>query len=608
MPIKQGFNLKILGISAYYHDAAICLIEDGKILYAAQEERFSRKKNDDSFPVLAIKNCLESTNIRLTELDAVVYYEKPYLKLERILKTFIQDAPRGFVPFLKAMHVWTTDKLFIKQNIFSKLKEVDTYFDRKKTSLLFSEHHLSHAASAFFASSFSNAAILTIDGVGEYATTSMCIGNNNTIQKLKEIYFPHSIGLLYSAATYFLGFKVNCDEYKVMGLAAYGIAENPETQHYIKIIEAELIQINDDNSYQLKMKQFSFTQTLKMVDEKKWKKLFNITKRTAKDEITQSHCNLAYAFQKVTERVVLNLCNEIKKITNSEYLCLAGGVALNSVINGIIIDKKIFKQVFIQPAAGDAGGALGAALAGYHIHFGKERTPSFPDGMQNSLLGNTFSQDEINDIISKHSRYIICKNEEELCIKTANYIADGNVIGWLQGRMEFGPRALGNRSILADARNKDMQLHLNLKIKNRESFRPFAPAVLEEDASMYFDSFTNSPYMLQVHKVAASQLLPLPENYHSLTLKEKLYTIKSTIPAVTHVDLSARIQTVNVKEHPLFYQLIKMFKQQTGVGMVINTSFNVNDEPIVCTPTDAYNCFTKTEMDILVIGNIIFYK
>lgn len=600
--------MKILGISAYYHDSAVCLIEDGKILYAAQEERFTRIKNDAAFPELALKNCLKYTKTNISDLDAVVYYEKPFLKLERIINTYLDNAPKGLHSFLQAMHVWTKEKLFIKQNIFDELRKTDASFQRKNKKLLFTEHHLSHAASAFYPSPFKEAAILTIDGVGEYATTSLSFGNNNKISTLREIHFPHSLGLLYSAITYYLGFKVNCDEYKVMGLAAYGNIDDIETQKFIAIIEKELIQLNIDGSYQLNKKHFSYTYALTMVNDKDWYQLFNIQKRKPDAELTQSHCNLAYAFQKVTEKAVINLCVEIKKLTNSNNLCLAGGVALNSVINGIIKDKSIFKNIFIQPASGDAGGALGSALAIYYEYYNKDRNIDQPDSMQHSLLGNSFSEDDINEIKVLHKNFHYCKQEDELCEKTAQLIADGKVIGWFQGKMEFGPRALGNRSILADVRNENMQLHLNLKIKNRESFRPFAPAVLEEDAHNYFEIEGTSPYMLQVHKVRSNHLKKLPENYKSLSLKDKLYTVKSCIPAVTHVDMSARIQTVNKEQHPLFYNLISKFKTITGESLIINTSFNVKDEPVVCTPKDAYHCFIKTGMDILVIGNYIFYK
>lgn len=600
--------MKILGISAYYHDAAIALIDDGEILYAAQEERFSRIKNDEKFPRLAIENCFKELQISLKDIDVIVYYEKPFLKLERIFETYLNVAPKGFFSFLQAMQVWTKEKLFIKQNIYKELKQIDASFDKKNIQLLFTEHHLSHAASAFFPSAFEEAAILTIDGVGEYASTSLAYGNGNQISILKEIHFPNSIGLLYSAITYFLGFKVNSDEYKVMGLAAYGNADDIETKKFLNIIEQELIVLNDDGSYGLQMSNFKFHYGLTMVDDKCWEKLFGLKKRLSDDELTQSHCNLAYAFQKVTEKAVLDLCREIRRTTKSKNLCLAGGVALNSVINGIISDLKIFDSIFIQPASGDAGGALGSALSVYYQYFGNERHLILPDAMNNSLLGNAYSIDELDEIKQLHLKHNVYDSFEAVCEATAHLIAEGKVIGWFQDRMEFGPRALGNRSIIADPRNQTMQLHLNLKIKNRESFRPFAPAVLEEDVNNFFELKGTSPYMLQVHQVCGHQKNKLPNDFSQWNIKDKLYFTKSTIPAVTHVDGSARIQTVNPNTHPKFYQLLKAFKQISGIGILINTSFNVKDEPIVCTPKDAYECFMKTGMDILVIGTTIFNK
>lgn len=600
--------MKTLGISCYYHDAAIAIVEDGKILFAAQEERYSRIKNDENFPERAIKSGLDFCNLTLSDFDVIIFYEKPFLKFERLLETYLYFAPKGLISFIKAMNVWTSKKLFIKSDIKKELKKIDKNFDVKKTKLLFSEHHLSHAASAYYPSSFQDAAILTIDGVGEFTTTSLAFGNNNKINILKEIHFPHSIGLLYSAVTYFLGFKVNSDEYKVMGLAAYGDYRSAETKKYIQIIEKDLISINENGSYKLNMENFTFPYALRMIDDKKWENLFTLKKRNSDDELMQSHCNLAYAFQKATEKIVLLLCKEIKRTTQSENLCLAGGVALNSVINGVLVENKVFKNIFIQPAGGDAGGALGAALVANYTYLNQERKAEFPDAMQNSLLGNSFKQIEIDDLVAIHSNHFICSDDDELCIKTAQLIADGNVIGWFQGRMEFGPRALGNRSIIGDARNANMQKHLNLKVKNRESFRPFAPAVLEEDVNQYFDFKGNSPFMLQVHKVRKEHLKNLTENYQQLSINEKLYTVKSCIPAVTHVDMSARIQTVNKEQHPLFWKLINTFRNQTGCSLIINTSFNIKDEPIVCTPKDAYNCFVKTGMDVLVIGNTIFYK
>lgn len=601
-------ELRILGISAYYHDSSICLVEDGIIAYAAQEERFTRIKNDEQFPSRAIKDCLESCKISMDDVDAVVFYEKPFLKFERILETYLQHAPKGLFSFILAMNTWTGKKLFIKSEIRKALRGISPETDIKKIPLLFSEHHLSHAASAFFASPFEQAAILTIDGVGEYATTSLAVGNKNDIQILKEIHFPHSLGLLYSSITYFLGFKVNSDEYKVMGLAAYGNPDSDEVRHFIDIIENTLITIRDNGSYQLNMDYFCYPYALRMVDDKKWARLFGLQKRQSEDALSQSHCNLAFAFQKITERAVLALCREVKRVTQSDNLCLAGGVALNGVINGIIQRSNIFNQLFIQPASGDAGGALGAALAAYHIHFQKGRHVVFPDAMHNSLLGHAATVAELEDVIKMHPNHFICKDEDELCLRTAALVAEGKVIGWFQGRMEFGPRALGNRSIIGDARNTEMQKHLNLKIKNRESFRPFAPAVLEEDIAHYFNFSGSSPYMLQVHPVKQERRTAIPDDYNNYPLNEKLYFIKSDIPAVTHVDFSVRIQTVSKEQHPLFWKLIHAFKQQTGYGMLINTSFNIKDEPIVCTPADAYRCFVKTGMDILVLDKVIFYK
>jgi carbamoyltransferase len=580
----------------------------GLSFYAAQEERFTRIKNDQQFPSCAIKNCLGFCKISMDDIDAVVFYEKPFLKFERILETYLQHAPRGLYSFILAMNSWTGKKLFIKSEIRKALKKIAPEADIMKIPLLFSEHHLSHAASAFFASPFEQSAILTIDGVGEYATTSLAEGNKNDIQILTEIHFPHSLGLLYSSITYFLGFKVNSDEYKVMGLAAYGNPDSDEVRNFVDIIENTLITIQDNGSYQLNMDYFSYPYALRMVDDKKWAKLFGLQKRQAEDALSQSHCNLAFAFQKITEMAVLALCREVKRVTHSDNLCLAGGVALNGVINGIIQRSNIFKQLFIQPASGDAGGALGAALAAYHIHFTKDRYVVFPDAMHNSLLGNAATPAELEKVKRIHPNHFVCNDEDELCRRTAALVAEGKVIGWFQGRMEFGPRALGNRSIIGDARSTEMQKHLNLKIKNRESFRPFAPAVLEEDIAQYFHFSGSSPYMLQVHAVKQERRTTIPEDYNNYSLNEKLYFIKSDIPAVTHVDFSVRIQTVNKEQHALFWKLIHAFKQQTGYGILINTSFNIKDEPIVCTPEDAYRCFVKTGMDVLIIEDVIFYK
>jgi carbamoyltransferase len=598
----------LIGISAYYHDSAVCIVQNGDILFAAQEERYSRIKNDKAFPSSALQRGLSFCNLSLSDAEAVVFYEKPFIKFERLVETYLRHAPRGIRSFVEAMQEWSSRKLFIKSEIRKALREVDDTIDVKKIQLLFSQHHLSHAASAFYPSPFMDAAILTIDGVGEYATTGLYRGQGNTISNIKEIHFPHSIGLLYSAATYYLGFKVNSDEYKVMGLAAYGNRASEEYQRFLTLIEDKLLTILQDGSYALNMPYFTYPYTLRMVDDKKWKTLFGLEKRESKDSLTPSHCNFAAAFQSITETAVLSLCREIKRETQSENLCLAGGVALNGVVNGIIERSRLFKNIFIQPAAGDAGGALGAALAAYYLHFGKERKIILPDGLRSSLLGCTSDEATIEWIAAQHPANYKCESEEELCLKIAQYIADGKVIGWYQGRMEFGPRALGNRSIIADARNPAMQKHLNLKIKNRESFRPFAPAILEEDVSEYFDFDGISPYMLQVHMVRKEHALPVPEHYADFLPEQKLYTVKSDIPAVTHVDFSVRIQTVSREEHALFWKLIHSFKTLTGCPLVINTSFNGNEEPIVCTPGDAYACFLKTGIDILVLHQYIIYK
>jgi carbamoyltransferase len=600
--------LKIIGISCYYHDAAVAIIENGHLLFAAQEERYSRVKNDADFPLQALSDGLCYCGLSMKDIDAVVFYEKPFLKFERLIDTYLSHAPKGLVSFIKAMNVWTDKKLFIKSDIRKQLQTIDPGFDAKHIPLLFSEHHLSHAASTFYPSPFRDAAILTVDGVGEYTTTALAKGNGREIEILREIHFPHSIGLLYSAVTYFLGFKVNSDEYKVMGLAAYGQPEHPEVRRFLHIFEEQLITILQDGSYRLNMAYFTYPYTLRMVDDRQWEQLWGCPKRQPEDPINEVHCHLAYALQKITEKMVLQLCREVKRLTHSDYLCLSGGVALNSVINGIIADQQIFKKIFIQPAGNDAGGALGAALAAYYLHFGQERNCTEPDSMQNSLLGSDFSQEELDNVTRQHPAHDYFADTATLCDTVAAHIANGKVTGWVQGRMEFGPRALGNRSILGDPRNTEMQKHLNLSIKNRESFRPFAPAVLEEEAQEWFDISCTSPYMLQVHPVNKKHLKAVPEDYSGRTLSEKLYTIKSDIPAVTHVDFSARIQTVNKANHPLFHQLISAFKTQTGCPMLINTSFNIKDEPIVRTPEDAYRCFLKTKMDILVIGNYIFYK
>jgi carbamoyltransferase len=599
----------ILGISAFYHDSAAAIIKDGKIIAAAQEERFTRKKHDPAFPENAIRFCLTYAGVSIEELDAIAFYDKPFLKFERLLETYYAFAPKGLISFIKAMPIWIKEKLMLKRIIFEELKKIEG-FDKKKVKLLFPEHHLSHAASAFYPSPFEKAAILTIDGVGEWATASISVGEKNKIKILKELQFPHSLGLLYSAFTYYLGFRVNSGEYKLMGLAPYGDPTSPEVEKYITLIKEELIDIKQDGSIWLNQDYFNYATGLRMVKDKKWEQLFGLARREPESPLETKHCNLGLAIQKVTEDVVILMAKEAKKLTGAEYLCMAGGVALNCVANGKLKKENIFKDIFIQPAAGDAGGALGAAQAAHHLYFKKERsTPAFPDAMQGSYLGPRFSELDIELMAVKYKAvYKYFENFDALCETVAGYISEGNAIGWMQDRMEFGPRALGARSILGDPRNPEMQKKLNLKIKYRESFRPFAPSVLEEYAHEYFDLEGSSPYMLQVQDVKKDIQLPLPEDYHSLPLMDKLYYQRSSLPSITHIDMSARIQTVSKSTSKAYWTLISKFKEKTDCAILINTSFNVRGEPIVCTPADAYRCFMQTEMDYLVIGNFVFYK
>ena len=601
--------MKILGISAFYHDSAAAIIEDGEIVAAAQEERFTRKKHDPSFPANAIKYCLNYAGIEINELDAVVFYEKPLLKFERLLETYYSFSPRGLRSFIAAIPVWLRQKMFLKRVIFEELLKVQE-FDKKKVRLLFPEHHLSHAASAFYPSGFEDAAILTIDGVGEWATASISHGVGKDIKILKELHFPHSLGLLYSSFTYFLGFKVNSGEYKLMGLAPYGHADSPNVRKFVSIIRSELVDVKNDGSIWLNQDYFNYATGLYMVDDYKWGELFGLPVRKPDDMIGQRHCDLALALQQVTEDVVSLMAEEAKKITGSDNLCMAGGVALNCVANGKLLRRKIFKNIFIQPAAGDAGGAIGAALAAHYIFFKKERSFKVQgDEMKGSYFGPEFSNLDIQKMAKRYkAKYVKFDDFEELAENVASLIDAGNVVGWMQGRMEMGPRALGNRSILGDARNKEMQKKLNLKIKYRESFRPFAPAVLAEDVAEYFDIDTPSPYMLLVADVNEKHRESVPANYYDLPVIERLYVNRSDLPAITHIDFSARIQTVHRETNERFWKLIKKFKNLTGYGVVVNTSFNVRGEPIVCTPEDAYRCFMRTEMDYLVIGNFIFAK
>jgi carbamoyltransferase len=600
---------KILGISAFYHDSAAALIIDGEIIAAAQEERFTRKKHTPDFPEKAIKYCLEQGGCSIDELDAVVFYDKPLLKWERLLETYYAFAPRGLRQFVVSIPVWLKEKMFLKKMLYEGLAEIEKY-DKKKLKLLFPQHHLSHAASAFYPSPFKEAAILTIDGVGEWATTTICHGIDNKINLLKEMRFPHSVGLLYSAFTYFLGFRVNSGEYKLMGLAPFGNAMAEQTKHFIEIIKKEIVNIKDDGSIWLNQDYFKYTTDLKMINEGKWEKLFGFATVKPDGKIEQKHCNLAFAIQKVTEEIVIKMAKEAKRITGSDYLCMAGGVALNCVANGKLIKENIFKDIFIQPASGDAGGALGAAQIANYMYFENQREiPAQGDAMKGSYLGPDFSDKEAITAFKKlkavHQQF---ESFDTLCTKVAELLDNGNVIGWFQGRMEFGPRSLGNRSILGDARNREMQKKLNLKIKYREGFRPFAPSVLIESSKDFFDLKGTSPYMLLIADVNEARRKKLPENYADFDLWEKLYFERSDVQSITHLDFSARIQTVHKETNPKYWTLINKFRERTGYGLVVNTSFNVRGEPIVCTPEDAYKCFMRTEMDYLVVNNFLLTK
>ncbi|MBN1165035.1 MAG: carbamoyltransferase [Candidatus Krumholzibacteriota bacterium] len=595
----------ILGISAYYHDSAAALIIDGDII-AAHEERFTRKKHDSSFPTNAARYVLEEAGISYGDLAAVCFYDKPYLKFERLLETYHAFAPRGLLSFLSAIPVWIKEKLFMKK----LLKEELAKLGEGKVPLLFPEHHLSHAASAFYPSPFEEAAILTIDGVGEWATTTIGHGKGADITILKELHFPHSVGLLYSAFTYYTGFRVNSGEYKLMGLAPYGTPDGGRTEEYKRKILETLVDIREDGSILLNMDYFQFATGLRMTDDRKWEKLFGIPPRRAETEIGQDYMDMALAIQQVTEEIVFKLAENAREITGSNYLVMAGGVALNSVANGKLLRKKIFDDIWIQPAAGDAGGALGACYLAWHLWRGKERIVNRrPDAMKGAYLGPDFGSRDTLNMIKKYSAPYKHYQDFNLLIKdVAGLLAEGNVVGWFQGKMEYGPRALGNRSILGDARSPEMQKKMNLKIKYREGFRPFAPTVLEEDIQEYFDLDRPSPYMLLVIPVQERRRNPLPEGYYRMPLYQRLYHLRSDVPAITHIDYSARIQSVNRDTNPRYWSLINEFKNQTGYGVIVNTSFNVRGEPIVCTPDDAYRCFMRTEMDYLVIGNFFFDK
>ena len=590
----------ILGISAFYHDSAACIILDGEIIAATQEERFTRKKHDSNYPKNAIDFVLNYCNLKLSDVDQIVFFEKPFLKFERLLETYVAFAPKGFVSFSKAMPLWIKEKLFQKNLLFNKLKEHDENY-KSDENIFFSDHHLSHAASAFFPSPFEEAVILTADGVGEWATTTVAVGKNNNLEIKKEILFPHSLGLLYSAFTYYTGFKVNSGEYKLMGLAPYG---SPIYEDKIK----KIVDIKDDGTFRLDQKYFNYATGLTMTNDK-FNELFGQKPRDPKTEqITQFHMDIASSIQKVTEVIMIKLAKEIRNEYGIKNLCLAGGVALNCVANGKILKEKIFENIWIQPAAGDAGGSLGAALALWHIEQGNKRIVGEKDSMKGSFLGCEFDQQQIEKELNSLGANFQTFEYENLIDKTAEFLANEKSIGWFQGRMEFGPRALGGRSILGDPRSNKMQKNLNLKIKYRESFRPFAPSVLKEDANTWFDINVDSPYMLLVADINPNKKIEMTSEQEKLFGIDKLNIKRSEIPAVTHVDYSARIQTVTKNTNPRYYDLISNFKKKTGCPLIINTSFNVRGEPIVNTPTDAFNCFMGTELDYLVIGNCILDK
>jgi len=596
----------ILGISAYYHDSAAAILVDGQIVAAAQEERFTRKKHDSAFPIQACRYVLQESGVEYKDLAAVSFYDKPFLKFERLLETYHAFAPGGLMSFLSAVPVWIKEKLFMRRLLDEQLKELG----EGKVPIYYPEHHLSHAASAFYPSPFEEAAIITVDGVGEWATTTIGRGRGREIEILKELQFPHSVGLLYSAFTYYTGFAVNSGEYKLMGLAPYGNPESQQTEDFKKKIIAELVDIRQDGSILLNMDYFEYATGLKMANDAKWEQLFGVSRRKPESDISQIYMDMALAIQQVTEDIVLRLACAARQLTGSKNLVLAGGVALNCVANGKILRSGIFDDIWIQPAAGDAGGAVGAAYAFWHIHDGNPRQLNGQgDAMQGAYLGPEFSEKEIRRVLQKYdakaSHY---EDFQNLASDVAAKLTEGNVVGWFQGRMEFGPRALGNRSILGDARNPEMQKKLNLKIKYREGFRPFAPSVLEEDIAEYFQLDRPSPYMLLVAPVNDEKQVQLPENYHAKPLYERLYFLRSDLPAITHIDYSARIQSVSRQTNPRYWELIKEFKNLTGYGVIVNTSFNVRGEPIVCTPQDAYRCFMRTEMDYLVLGNYLLDK
>ena len=591
----------ILGISAFYHDSAACMLKDGEIIAAAQEERFTRKKHDRSYPYNAVEFVLKYSNLKLSDVDKIVFFEKPFLKFERLLETYVAFAPKGFKSFCKAMPIWLKEKLFQKKLLIDELNKHDKDFNQDG-KLFFSEHHLSHAASAFYPSPFKEAIILTADGVGEWATTTVAIGKNENLKIKKELHFPHSLGLLYSAFTYFTGFKVNSGEYKLMGLAPYG------DPIYEKKIVNNLIDIKEDGTFKLDQSYFNYATGLTMTNNK-FHKLFGKSPRDPKIEnITQFHMDIAASIQLVTENIMLKLARSLRNEYQIKNLCLSGGVALNCVANGKILKENIFENIWIQPASGDAGGSLGAALAYWHLEEKKERVINPEDDMQGSYLGPEFTNIEIENELKNLGANFEKLDDNEIIEKTSSDLSNNMAIGWFQGRMEFGPRALGSRSILGDPRNSDTQKNLNLKVKFRESFRPFAPSIIEEDLGEWFEIKSKSPYMLLVSNINKEKIIKMTDQEKSLFGIEKLNIKRSSIPAVTHVDYSARIQTVNKKTNVRFYNLIKSFKKKTGCPVIVNTSFNVRGEPIVNTPTDAFNCFMGTNLDKLVIGNFYLDK
>ncbi|MDA9107770.1 carbamoyltransferase [Candidatus Pelagibacter sp.] len=590
----------ILGISAFYHDSAACILKDGEILAAAQEERFTRIKHDSSYPFKAVEFVLNYANIKLSEIDKIVFFEKPFLKFERLLETYVAFAPKGFASFSRSMPLWIKEKLFQKNLLFNKLKKHDKNYISDK-NIFFSDHHLSHAASAFFPSPFKEAVILTADGVGEWATTTVAVGRENHLEVKKEIHFPHSLGLLYSAFTYYTGFKVNSGEYKLMGLAPYG---KPIYKDKIK----NLIDVKNDGSFRLNQKYFNYSTGLTMTNDN-FHKLFGQEPRNSqKEKLTQFHMDIAASIQNLTEEIMIKLAKAIRKEYNIENLCLAGGVALNCVANGKILEEKIFDNIWIQPAAGDAGGSLGAALALWFEDGSNQRKINLDDDMKGSYLGPEYSQDQIEKELESIGANFEVFNYEDLINKTSDHLIQKKAIGWFQGRMEFGPRALGCRSILGDPRSENMQKNLNLKVKFRESFRPFAPSILKEDLSTWFNMTVDSPYMLLVSEINSKKKIEMSQDQNNLFGIDKLNIKRSEIPAVTHVDYSARVQTVDRNNNKKYYDLISKFKEKTGCPVIVNTSFNVRGEPIVSTPSDSFNCFMGTGLDYLVIGNCILDK